>query len=289
MENENTNLAEETALTAEEDAAFESEWGEPAAEADDFDLGGEDAEETTDAQPEETEATEEAGEDEEPADSADDSPEEGAEAQPEPEKAANDQRYKLKHNGEETEVDYDKVIELAQKGMDYDRVREERDRFRVEAPTLQKYRERDEFLENLAKNSNMTVDELIENTRKMMLMQEDPELSEEEATEKVRGEKAAKEEPKDSDEERRQAMFANFVMAYPDVKPDEIPQEVWEDAARTFDLTGAFQRHENRKLKAEIATLRQNNKNKDRSTGSRRSVGATTPKDAFDEGWDSSD
>ena len=82
-------------------------------------------------------------------------------------------------------------------------------------------------------------------------------------------------------------MFASFLQAYPDVKADEIPKEVWEDAGRTFDLTGAYQRHELRQLRAENEKLRQNEKNKGRSTGPRKTAGATTPKDPFDEAWDS--
>ena len=82
-------------------------------------------------------------------------------------------------------------------------------------------------------------------------------------------------------------MFANFLQSYPDVKADSIPKEVWDDAGRTFDLTGAYQRYEIRQLREENKTLRQNKKNEERSTGSRKSVGATTPKDPFDEAWDS--
>lgn len=295
MENENSIPNEELdadyAMTAEDEAAFESEWDEPAEEADDFELEAEEAEGEPDAQPDEpedagTDADAEQGDSVESE--GEEEPAADEEKKPEAEKETKDQRFKLKHNGEESEVDYDKVIELAQKGMDYDRVREERDKFRVEAPTMQKYREQDAFLTQLAEDSGLSVEELIENTRARMLMNKDPDLSEEEALEKVRGGKKEKaEEP--SEDGRRQTMFANFIQAYPEVKPDEIPAEVWADAARTFDLTGAYQRYENKKLKEEVAKLRQNNKNKDRSTGSRRSVGAHTPKDAFDEGWDSFD
>ena len=79
--------------------------------------------------------------------------------------------------------------------------------------------------------------------------------------------------------------FANFMQAYPNVKADEIPKEVWEDAGRTFDLTGAYLRYQNRQLQEEIKTLRQNNKNKERSTGSMKSVGSRTKDQAFDALW----
>jgi hypothetical protein len=80
-------------------------------------------------------------------------------------------------------------------------------------------------------------------------------------------------------------MFANFLQAYPDVKAEDIPQEVWNDAGRTYDLVGAYQRHENRELRKEIETLRQNNKNKERSTGSTKSAGTRNASQAFDALW----
>jgi hypothetical protein len=82
-------------------------------------------------------------------------------------------------------------------------------------------------------------------------------------------------------------MLLNFIAIYPDVDAKSIPEQVWKESAITGDLVGAYQRHENRLLKEKIETLENNHKNKERSTGSRRTAGATTPKDPFDEVWDS--
>ena len=82
-------------------------------------------------------------------------------------------------------------------------------------------------------------------------------------------------------------MFKAFIAEYPGVKPEDIPKEVWTECARTGDLAGAYRKHENAKLKAELEELKLNQRNKERSTGSWQSAGAPTPKDAFDEGWDS--
>lgn len=222
-------------------------------------------------------------------------PEKAEEPAPEQKPEAENQRFKLKVNGEESEVDRDKVIELAQKGMDYDRIKAERDSFKADAPTLQRYKEQELFLKDLAERSNIGVDQLMENVRVQMAMDQDKNLSEAEARAKVKAEAAARQQPAEakveekakepSPEERRQAMFASFVQAYPDVKADSIPKEVWETAGRTFDLVGAYRDHEIRTLRKEVETLRQNNKNKERSTGSRRSVGNASADKAFDDLW----
>ena len=222
-------------------------------------------------------------------------PEKAEEPAPEQKPEAENQRFKLKVNGEESEVDREKVIELAQKGMDYDRIKAERDSFKADAHTLQRYKEQELFLKDLAERSNIGVDQLMENVRVQMAMDQDKNLSEAEARAKVKAEAAARQQPAEakveekakepSPEERRQAMFASFVQAYPDVKADSIPKEVWETAGRTFDLVGAYRDHEIRTLRKEVETLRQNNKNKERSTGSRRSVGNASADKAFDDLW----
>jgi hypothetical protein len=236
-----------------------------------------------DAQPESKEDEAEEKTEEEP-ENADD-------AQPEQKPEAENQRFKLKVNGEEIEVDRDEVIALAQKGKDYDRVKTERDNLKTDSATMNKLKAQGDFLEELAKSSGMTVDQLMENTRARMLMNEHEGMTEEEALKQVREKASKATEKKESEkaeatpEERRQAMFANFLQAYPDVKAEDIPQEVWNDAGRTYDLVGAYQRHENRELRKEIETLRQNNKNKERSTGSTKSAGTRNANQAFDALW----
>lgn len=302
MENNNENLFE-SVLTEEESSAFDGEFDDGVTAADDdFDLSDDQEKEDdqkegeTDAEAESEAEPEKAGEDE-----TEDEPREETgeqkEKEPEPQKGAEDQRFTLKVNGAESEVSREEVIALAQKGMDYDRIKAERDSFKADAPTMQRYKEQETFLKDLADKSGITVDALMENVRVRMAMDQDSSLTEDQARAKVKADAAARQQPAEekveekakepSPEERRQAMFASFVRAYPDVKADSIPKEVWETAGRTFDLVGAYRDHEIRTLRKEVETLRQNNKNKERSTGSRKSVGATTPKDPFDEAWDS--
>lgn len=284
MENEELNQVETEEESFIEVANFDELWDEG-----DDDLHDDHAEEAGDD--EQTDGAETEAQEAEAEAEADGEPETDEETKPEEQKPeAENQRFKLKYNGEEIEVDRETVIELAQKGKDYDRIKAERDNFKTEAPVLQRYKEQEAFLKELADESKMSVEELMDNTKARMLMAKDDKLTQEDALKQVREAKKAteKKEPEKAEptpEERRQAMFANFMQAYPNVKADEIPKEVWEDAGRTFDLTGAYLRYQNRQLQEEIKTLRQNNKNKERSTGSMKSVGSRTKDQAFDALW----
>ena len=289
---ENINAAVETEETdsTQLESAFDEEWGDASADKDDFDLS--DEPEAAEAEDQREEADEQ--------EQTEAEPEETAEAEPKQEEKAEQPRFHLKHNGEELDVDTAKVVELAQKGLDYDRVREERNSFKEQHPTFKAY---ETFLSELAEASGTDIPGLMEQTRATLLVQkakaEGKELSEAAAIAQIRAEsrkaaeKPAAEEPKpektpeQEQEEQRKANVAAFVKAYPGVKAEDIPKEVWDDCFRTGDLTGAYARWENKKLRAENEKLKQNQKNKERSTGSRRSAGASAPKDDFDEAWDS--
>ena len=84
----------------------------------------------------------------------------------------------------------------------------------------------------------------------------------------------------------RQANIRAFLAAYPGVRAEEVPIEVLREGIESGDLAAAYARHENKRLREELETLRQSLKNKERSTGSRSAAGEATPKDAFDEVWE---
>lgn len=300
---ENTTNAVETVedQPSEIDKAFDEDWDE-VPEKDDFDLSEEPAEETTDAQPEATEAAEETGG--EPESSAGAS-EKQEEAQPAEDKGgeAQNQFFTIKVNGEDKLVTLDEMTELAQKGQDYDRVKAERDTFKQDAPTIQKYKSYEAFLAELAEKSGITIDTLMENTRARILIgqakEKGEELSEADALKQVRQkakESAPKEpepepvkepeKPQETEEQKRNKAFAAFVAEYPDVDPKNIPKEVWIDFNASGNLVGSYRKYEIKQLRSENEQLKQYQKNKERSTGSRRTAGATTPKDPFDLGWD---
>ena len=275
----------ETAAVAEE-GAFDEGWGDaPAEEDEDFDLsdGNEAPEAEEPAEQEEAEGAEDAGS-------------EGAEPGAEQPAAENQRSWKLKHNGEEVEADEARMVELAQKGLDYDRVRGERDSFKTEHP---KYADYEKFLGEMAESAGTDVPGLRENVRASLLMKkakaEGRTLSEAAAIRQVReAAKSVPETPAQTEADRRRETIRAFAVSHPNVKGDQIPVEVLKEGIETGDLSGAYDRWENGQLRKaleesrkELETMKQNQKNKERSTGSRRSAGASTPKDDFDEGWDS--
>lgn len=289
------------------DAAFDEDWDDVPGK-DDFDLSADEpAEETTDGQPEESEA---AGETTDTPESSDGEPEKQEEQKPAEDKKTEEQNqfFTLKVNGEDKLVNLQEMTELAQKGQDYDRIKAERDAFKQDAPTIQRYKGYEAFLEELADNSGITIETLIENTRARLLInaakEKGEELTEAQAIKQVRlkakeaAEKAKEAEkqqeqpepekaPEETEEQKRNKAFAAFVTEYPNLDPKQIPQEVWSDFAKTTDLVGSYRKYEIKQLRSENEQLKQNQKNKERSTGSRRTAGATTPKDPFDEVWDS--
>lgn len=287
MDENITNQVEETETEAvdESEAAFDSGWEDSDTPM--YQHTVKDTEfDDTDAQPESEDEEVTVLEDEPDEEKPEEKPAETeAKTEPAEEKAeeAGSQRFKLKFLGEDKEVSLDEMRDLAEKGMNYAHVKEERD----------KLRDYEGFLKELAEGGETTIDELIESTRAKMLIQkaekEGKTLSEDEAREQIRSKSKKEPEPapEKTEEEKRQDAIHRFISLYPGVKSEDIPQSVWDEADRVGDLIGPYQKYESQKLRDEIAKLKQNNKNRERSTGSRRTVGATTPKDAFDEGWDS--
>lgn len=291
-----TNTAElgDAGITEADLAAFDTDWNETAPDEDDFDL----SDDTSDTEPD----TEDAAESEDTGSEEDTTTEEPAESEtPEKEDEQTEteehqeekghQLYTLKTPRGEKQCSLDEVLVYANKGMDYDGMRQDRDRLR-------------DFLKEMAAPLNLSVEELIDYTRARMLIQQKKEageeLSEMEALtiiQRNRAEKQAEAQATDekaASEAAKAQMIRAFVNEFPDVKATDIPADVWAECSRTGDLAGAYRKYadglkdkEIERLTKENETLKQNQKNKDRSTGPRRSAGAATPKDPFDEAWDS--
>lgn len=307
---ENTTVQNETEeLAAETLAAFDEGWDdkdEPAVYDDGQDEGEDETEEPeTDSESEETEAD---------ADQQEADGNEGGDADKAPEgegkgdEGSSDQgEFVLKHLGEEKAVSRDEVVALAQKGMDYDRIREKWDGVKDDIQRLRMY---ENFLGNLAKargesgDTIADIEALIDETNIRTLMAR-AEARGEELTPAAAAAQAVKmrtefapigaaTDPEEARQEKSQREVARFLESYPDVKAEDIPKEVWEAMNENDgDLLGAYQRYENKQLKNELKNLKkeledvkQQKKNKARSTGSTKSVGSSAGRDAFEEGWD---
>lgn len=275
-------------ITDEDFAAFDDDWGDeaPVVEVDDSLEDATEPEAEGDTQPEEAE--EEAEPEEES--SGDEPAEETIGEKP--------QTFKLKHLKEEKEYSLDDVIAFAQKGLDYDGIRSERDTLRTSSKAYEA------FLTELAKRSGAAdIQEQMTRTRAVWVKADEAEkgnkISDADAillaqkalkdeAEQVKADGADQEETAEPEKKAdNSTMFLEFVKEFPDVKPEDIPQSVWNEFSKSGDLIGAYSKYENAQLRSKMKTLERNKKNEERSTGSRKSKGAATPKDDFDDAWDS--
>ena len=279
---------------------FETSESIEADDWDDIDLSdvqdndpdqGEREEETTEPPEEADQQKEEPMEEETPTEEND---------QPDGQEEADQPTFDLKYMGEIKTVGREEVVTLAQKGLNYDRVLGERDTAKAEVTRLQEY---ESFLQELAGPDNLSIEDLIDSTRAEVLAKKeglDPAVAlqrikldrDKRAFEAQKSKEQADQRAKQAEEERQQEDFKRFVQAYPGVKAQDIPAEVWEKVRGGVPLVTAYAQHENKQLreenealKAKVETAEQNKKNKERSTGSQSSAGKSSKKDIFEELW----
>lgn len=68
-------------------------------------------------------------------------------------------------------------------------------------------------------------------------------------------------------------VYQSFLNEYPDMKANDIPPEVWDEANRSGDLLGAYRAYEIHKLRQELEELTKNLQNRKMDVGSARSDG----------------
>lgn len=221
------------------------------------------------------------------------------------------QLFELKHLGETKNVNRDEVVTLAQKGMDYDRVTEKNTQLETQVSEqkqqLAQLTEHENALQELAKQSGTTVEELVENmliavTKSKYGIDDDGMALERVKLDRERRaldqERAAlapqkqEQEQQAANEKWRDECFDAFAQAYPDVDPASIPNGVWEAFNRGETLVSAYARERNKELEAEIARMKSEQETRDRnaanaarSTGSQSSAGKTGSDEAFDALW----
>lgn len=218
------------------------------------------------------------------------------EAQPEPEKedapVEVEDYLELKHMDETKRVTKEEAKTLAQKGLDYDRIRGERDTMQQDYQKLKGY---EAFLDEL-RGEFPSIESLIEDTRARMLADKD-NISYADAVAKVRvmHPDTAPAAPK-ADQPKGNDAVQKFVERYPNVKAEDIPESVWAETRQTGDLVGAYAKYENQKLtdriaslENEINTLKQNSKNAARSPGSSSSSGKMSAKSLIEQLWEDDD
>lgn len=190
--------------------------------------------------------------------------------------------FEIMYRGQKEQLTREQLITMAQKGRDYDTVRQERDQlrqYRSEAdPAL-------ELVKGYASRNGMSVPDYLDFCRKQELMRGG--MTEQDAAAKLGMEKeraeldARQAEIRAMEEQQtsalrksqeaaqaRQKDIEAFYRTYPGVDPKTIPQEVWDAVRNGGTLTNAYTMYENRRLAAELAAERQNRANQARSPGS---------------------
>ena len=237
---------------------------------------------------------------------------EGEEEQSTEEAAADEQAqaeepmFDLKYNKETKQYTKQQVTELAQKGLNYDHVTEQRDRLQQENADLAKFKDEYsgvfETLESMAEAAGKNLPDFLTSIRMNMLVAQG--VSQETARERILREdaerrlqaSAAEENRKSKAEERQREDIRRFQEKYKDVDPKTIPQEVWQAVGKgelLVDAYGDYQRRElERQLKEaneKLAIRAKNESNKQKSLGSLQSTKQETGKDPFLEGFLSDD
>ena len=237
-------------------------------------------------------------------------PEEGEAETEKPEQDDEKQtdQFTLKHLDEVKTVSRDEVIALAQKGMDYDRVRQKIDDLTAASGTLSAekeksdsrialltdiahqngYKDFDDFIDNVQAKQLAERDGIDEATalKQIRLDRKERELAEKE--QKLTAERASKDADTETSQktiEKRNADFAEFSSSkYGSIKPEEIPKEVWDvygDGNKGYTLLQAYIQVHAEKLESELAAQKKNAENKQRSTGSIASAGKEPVKDPW--------
>ncbi len=242
--------------------------------------------------------------------------------QPTEEKAeAETDQFVLKHLGEEKTVSREEVTALAQKGMDYDRIRGKYDELTAENTNLKEQmagydraKEQLGYFEEIAKGNGLSLDELIVQTiaaqnaakngtsieaevPKAKLEHERKAFEKDKANwEKTKGAEQTEADAEAARQAQIKADLEMFAAEFPEAAKDvekNVPAEVWEAVNNNgTTLTAEFRKYTAKQKDAEIASLKsqleqanQNEKNKTRSTGSQSAGGTSTIGDIWDEAW----
>ena len=218
--------------------------------------------------------------------------------------------FDLKYNKETKQYTRQQVTELAQKGLNYDHVTEQRDRLQQEIADLTKFRDENsailDTLRAAAEASGKSVPEYLTSIRTNLLVAQgiSPETARErilreDAEQRLHSQQKAEEAEanrKRDAEQRQKEDIARFQKKYKDVDPKTIPQEVWEAVRGGELLTDAYGDYQRRDLERQLreaneklAIRAKNESNRQKSLGSLQSTKQETGKDPFLEGFLSDD
>lgn len=294
MENNNDIMTED--FLGFDDADFASE-----------DLDGGNQTEEQEPAAEESDVSTESGQAEEPEAGGENAPEETHPETNEDPDAGLPEKITIKHLRGDVEIPRADIRTMLSKGYDYDRVREQRDAaVRQMEEKESQYQQRDELLqtlENVAKQAGTDVAGVVKRLRINLYRGNGSTEAEalarvekEDAEAKLQAMQKQANQARQAQEQRQsraQQEFMEFHQRFPDVKVQDIPQDVIrKSASGEMSLAGAYQVHlydqlkaENQRLQQTIDARKQNEENRQKSLGSARSAGSGEKEDPFLSGF----
>lgn len=294
MENNNDIMTED--FLGFDDADFASE-----------DLDGGNQTEEQEPAAEESDVSTESGQAEEPESGGENAPEETHPETNEDPDAGLPEKITIKHLRGDVDIPKADIRTMLSKGYDYDRVREQRDAaVRQMEEKESQYQQRDELLqtlENVAKQAGTDVAGVVKRLRINLYRgngsteaEAMARVEKEDAEAKLQAMQKQANQARQAQEQRQsraQQEFMEFHQRFPDVKIQDIPQDVIrKSASGEMSLAGAYQVHlydqlkaENQRLQQTIDARKQNEENLKKTTGSARSSGSKTQMDDFLKGF----
>ena len=211
---------------------------------------------------------------------------------------------KIKYNKEDHEVkSVEDLIENYQKGLNYDKKLQELEN--LQNSKLEKYARQkadelgisvDEYMDRVEQYEKDQQRAQDEERLEQMIENGVPEDVAKEviATSQLRKQLQAKEnelkakEKEQAEREAKDKEYADFLKEFPDVNPEDIPKEVFEEAEKS-SLSNAYLKWQLKETKNKLSVAEQNEKNSKATIGSVTETGQTKEKherDFFLEGFE---
>ena len=304
-ENENVGFEDFEGALFGDDYQFDDDGEDEAPDTDDTEDGNvlDDSADDEDSDDDEDAASDDDEDDSE----TEDSEEADADEEDPAEDTDGGQTFTLKVNKEEKKVTLEEMTALAQKGADYDRVKEQNTKSQQTIQDLQAQLEGFngrknvlDMLDIISEKSGKSADELMESI--YLSVRKSAGVSEATAREELKSAKLEKElngykakqeaKPKENDAETRaNRELEEFRQNFPDVAlSEELVQKLVPDVQKGMSLSAAYRKLEKaqadariRDLEQQLAAKKQNDKNKKRSPGSQKDSGGRRTRSDYEE------
>lgn len=219
------------------------------------------------------------------------------------------EKITIKHLKGTLDIPRAEIREKLEKGVDYDRVRQQRDAAVQQLEAANRWKNQHEntisTLEAMAQKSGKDLGAVVRELRVNLyrgngatpaealakVAQEDAEAK----LAAMQKQTQATQQRQNEQQSRAQRDFLDFNKRYPNVNIKDVPQDVIQRAASgEMSLSNAYAEHlynqlkeENQRLQQSLAVKQQNESNRQKTTGSVKTEGSQTKGDPWLEGFDS--